>query len=111
MEKVYGRDYSESLAQLGQQDLNDAIEEFAKDRPSTRLHLDLAGKDPDDGLSDIAYEKGYFFLRTLEENVGREKFDAFLRKYFDTFAFQSMTSDKFIEYLKANLTGNDKALE
>jgi leukotriene-A4 hydrolase len=111
MEAVYGRDYSEMLAQLGQQDLQKTIEELGKDKPDTKLHLDLTGRDPDEGLTDIAYEKGYFFLRTLEENVGREKFDAFLRKYFDEFAFKSMTDVKFVDYMRANLLGNDKALE
>ena len=32
----------------------------------TRLHLDLKGRHPDDGSSDIAYEKGAAFLRTIE---------------------------------------------
>jgi hypothetical protein len=62
-------------------------------------------------MNDIAYEKGYFFLRLIEENVGREKFDAFLRKYFDTFAFQTMTTDRFLAYMRENLIAGDKALE
>ena len=33
-------------------------------------------------MNSIAYDKGYLFLRTLEESVGREKFDAFLKSYF-----------------------------
>lgn len=111
MEAVYGRDYSEMLAQLGYQDLVKTIDELGKTSKDTHLHLDLTGKDPDEGLTDIAYEKGYFFLRMLEENVGREKFDAFLRKYFDTFAFQSMTGEKFLSYLRENLIKGDKALE
>ena len=38
-------------------------------------------------MTDIAYEKGYGLLRLLESKVGRERFDAFLRDYFDRFAF------------------------
>ena len=56
-------------------------------------------------MTDIAYEKGGLFLRTLEEAVGREKFDRFLRTYFDTFAFQSMDTRRFLDYLKQNLFG------
>jgi hypothetical protein len=35
--------------------------------------------------------------------VGREKWDAFVKKYFDDNAFQSMTTESFVEYLKSNL--------
>jgi leukotriene-A4 hydrolase len=110
MEAVYGRPYFDMLAVLGRQTLDDAIQEAGgPDKPDTRLHLDLAGRDPDEGTSDIAYEKGALFLRTLEAGVGREKFDAFLRAYFDTFAFQSMDSARFVQYLKQNLLGGEEA--
>lgn len=110
MEEISGRDYSEMLAQLAFQDLTETIKTIEKPE-DTKLHLNLVDRDPDEGLTDIAYEKGYFFLRTIEENAGREKFDQFLRKYFDTFAFQSMTTAKFVDYLRANLIAGDKALE
>jgi leukotriene-A4 hydrolase len=110
MEAVYGRPYFDMLAVLGRQALDDAIQEAGgPDKPDTRLHLDLAGRDPDEGSSDVAYEKGALFLRTLEAGVGREKFDAFLRTYFDTFAFQSMDSARFVQYLKQNLLGGEEA--
>jgi leukotriene-A4 hydrolase len=44
--------------------------------------LDLSGRDPDEGVSSIAYDKGYFFLRYLENLVGREKWDAFFKAIF-----------------------------
>jgi leukotriene-A4 hydrolase len=111
MEAVYGRPYFDMLAVLGRQDLDDAVKDAGGlDKPDTRLHLDLAGRDPDEGTSDIAYEKGALFLRTLEASVGREKLDHFLRAYFDTFAFQSMDSTRFVAYLKQNLLGGDEAL-
>jgi aminopeptidase N len=112
MEAVYGRSYFDMLAVLGRQDLDVAIQEAGgPDKPDTRLHLDLAGRDPDEGTSDIAYEKGALFLRLLEQSEGREKLDRFLRAYFDTFAFQSMDSARFVQYLKQNLLGNDAAVE
>ncbi|MEW6732654.1 MAG: M1 family metallopeptidase [Acidobacteriota bacterium] len=111
MEAVYGKDYAEMLAELGRQDLIRTIEELGRDSHDTHLFLDLKDRNPDDGLTEIAYEKGYFFLRMLEENIGRQQWDAFLRKYFDTFAFQSMTTTKFLAYLRENLIKNDKALE
>jgi leukotriene-A4 hydrolase len=111
MEAVYGRPYSDMLAVLGRQDLDTAVKDAGGiDSPDTRLHLDLAGRDPDEGTSDIAYEKGALFLRLLEDSVGRERFDAFLRGYFDTFAFQSMDTARFVQYLKQNLLNGDEAL-
>jgi hypothetical protein len=39
----------------------------------------------------------------LEEKVGREIFDVFLKNYFAENAFKVMTTDAFIQYLNANL--------
>ncbi len=104
-EKLYGADYSAMTGMLGHQDLVASIKdlESGKHPEDTRLKLDLAGRDPDDGMTDIAYEKGYGLLRVLESKVGREKFDAFLRGYFDRFSFQSMTTERFIAYLNDEL--------
>jgi leukotriene-A4 hydrolase len=110
MESLYGRDYSDMLAVIGRQDLDRAVEEAGGPTgKDTALYVDLTGRDPDEGTSDIAYEKGALFLRMLEESVGRERFDRFLRAYFDTFAFQSMDSARFVDYLKKNLLGGDAA--
>ena len=103
MEELRGREYTEMLASLGAQDLRGTVEEKGADSPDTALHLDLADRDPDDGMTDVAYEKGYFFLRMLEEAVGRERWDPFLRQWFDEHAFESVTSDQFVDYLEANL--------
>jgi leukotriene A-4 hydrolase/aminopeptidase len=103
MESLYGRDYAEMLNVLGYQDVQNTIKKLGKDSPDTHLKLALDGRDPDDGMTDIAYEKGYLFLRWLEEMVGRERFDVFLRNYFDRHAFQTMTTDDFILYLDSNL--------
>ena len=72
--------------------------------------LDLAGRDPEEGMTSIAYDKGYQFLRMLEEQFGRERWDAFLRGYFDDFAFRSMTTGDFVVYLRDELI-DDPALE
>lgn len=92
-------------AMLGRQDLIAEMDEIAKGKhpEDTHLRLNLAGRNPDDGMTDVAYEKGYAFLLMLEERAGREKFDAFLRNYFDTYAFQSMTTDRFTGHLSKEL--------
>lgn len=106
MEAVYGREYSEMLAGLGYQDLVGTVNRIGPDDPDTRLALTLEGRDPDEGMTDVAYQKGYFLLRRLEEQVGRERFDAWLRQYFDEFAFESRTTDQFVQYLDRTLLSN-----
>ncbi len=105
MESLYGKDYAEMLAQLGYQDLLGTVDGYIEDNQArdTHLKLDLDGRDPDDGMSDIAYEKGYFFLRLLENTVGREKFDGFLKDYFQSNAFKVMTTEVFVNHLKNNI--------
>ncbi|WAC62877.1 M1 family metallopeptidase [Pseudoxanthomonas sp. SL93] len=65
-------------------------------KPGTKL-------DADDALSAVSYDKGAWFLQMLEERFGRQEFDAFLRGYFDHFAFQSITTETFLDYAKKNL--------
>ncbi len=107
MEALYGREYAEMLALLSLEELERTMEEL--DSPDTHLHLDLAGRDPDDGMNDVAYDKGYFFLRRLEETVGRERWDAFLRGYFEAHAFRSMDTAGFLGYLHDHLLAADPA--
>ena len=110
VEELYGKDYAETQAVLGLQDLQDEINELGAKSPDTHLLLNLAGRDPDDGATDVPYEKGYFFLRLIEETVGRPKWDAFLRGYFDTFAFRTMTTKRFLGYMNSELLHDNKAL-
>lgn len=68
-----------------------------------KLRLNLQGRDPDDGMTAIAYDKGQWLLRFIENRVGREAFDAFLRDWFDTQAFRSVTTDDFLNHLEREL--------
>ncbi|MEQ8624729.1 MAG: M1 family metallopeptidase [Vicingaceae bacterium] len=101
MEEIYGKDFANMLALLSYEDLLEEIEWLkSEDRAAdTRLKVNLENRDPDAGLTGIPYDKGYFFLRLIEETVGREKWDAFLNEYFNTFAFEVMTTDGFLYYL------------
>ncbi|AXG70639.1 aminopeptidase N [Kordia sp. SMS9] len=103
MEALYGKEYANMLASIGRQDLADEIENLRDQPKATRLKLDLQGENPDDGMNSIAYDKGYLFLRTLEETVGREKMDSFLKEYFRKHAFSTMTTETFVAYLNAEL--------
>jgi aminopeptidase N len=103
MEALYGRGYSEMEASLTKDDLLNTMKEFGVTNADTKLKLDLKGRDPDDGMNDIAYNKGYLFLRLMEETAGRENWDLFLKSWFSAHAFQSVTTEEFVEFLNKNL--------
>ena len=63
----------------------------------------MRGINPDEVVSSIPYHKGNAFLTHLEEIVGREAFDAFLKKYINTFRFQSLTTTDFVNFLEQDL--------
>ncbi len=106
MEALYGKDYVDMLALLGYQDL---IHEMDNSQPEMqKLKLKLKGIHPDEAMSDVAYEKGYFFLRLLEQTAGRDNFDAFLKAYFETHKFKSITTEDFVSFLNKNLIEKHK---
>ncbi|UUR07074.1 M1 family metallopeptidase [Sphingomonas glaciei] len=109
VEAVYGKRVADQQIALG----IDSLDGELKNLPTadTRLAIDLRGRSPDDGLTDIAYEKGAAFLRMIEANVGRERFDPFLRKWFDDHAFQPVTSAQFLAAVRRDLVRGDAALE
>ena len=102
MEVVFGTERAVMEQALNVQDLNAEIAEL--NAGDTQLYIDLKGRDPDDAFSGVPYVKGQLFLMYLEDKFGRERFDAFVLEYFDSHAFQSLGTDNFVKYLKANLT-------
>ena len=112
VESVYGAKVAAQQVALGEDAMNEAVaDKGGPGGADTRLHLDLKGRHPDDGTSDIAYEKGAAFLRTIEVAVGRERFDAWLKGWFARHMFQPVTSSIFLADIRQNLVKGDKALE
>jgi aminopeptidase N len=107
MEALYGKDFADMQRRLGQDDLLETVNDLGAANPDTRLKLDLKGRDPDDGVSDIAYEKGNNLLLVIEQYTGREKWDRFLNDYFRKHAFSTMTTEAFLEELRAGLFAQD----
>ncbi|MEX0900092.1 MAG: M1 family metallopeptidase [Gammaproteobacteria bacterium] len=101
MEAVYGEARARMEAALDYQSLAAEMEELSPE--AQVLAIDLSGEHADDVFTDVPYAKGMFFLMWLEREFGRETFDAFLRGYFDHFAFQSITTAQFEEYLYEHL--------
>ncbi len=107
MEQVYGRDRAAMETALGMQDL--ANEVRALPAADQVLHIDLTGRHPDDAMTSVPYQKGAAFLRALEHAFGRPTFDAFLQRWFDQHAFQSVTTATFLTFLQQELLAKDAA--
>ena len=111
MEQLYGVERARMLETLGYRELLAELDSL-KDKPGDQiLHVDLTGRNPDDAVSPVAYDKGALFLRTIEVTVGRERFDRWLRGYFDRHAFTSLTTEAFLADFRTHLAGGDATLE
>ncbi|QDP19724.1 M1 family metallopeptidase [Sphingomonas xanthus] len=112
IEKVYGPKVAAQQVALGLDAMQKGIiENGGPQGADTRLHIDLEGRHPDEGLTDIAYEKGAAFLLTIEQTVGRERFDAWMRGWFDRHQFEPVTTNIFLADIREHLVKGDKALE
>lgn len=109
-EAIFGKKEFDMQNVITNKELTDNVAEYGDTSPDTRLKVSLTGRNPDDGISMIPYVKGYAFLRVIENAVGREKFDPFIKNYFDSHAFKSITTEDFVKYLNENLIKGDKAL-
>lgn len=107
-EEVYGRAREEMEAVLGRRELEHEMAGLGE--KDQILHIDLTGRDPDDGMTLVPYEKGALLLRQVEETFGRERFDKYLRGYFDRFAFQSITTAQALAYMRENLLAQSPEL-
>lgn len=109
MEEIYGKEIADMLFLIEFQELQETIETLraAGKLEDTRLKLDLSCRNPDEGLSDIAYVKGALFLKSLESELGREKMDEFLNWYFEVNAFKTITTKEF-EKRFSDWNGNNK---
>ena len=104
MQMVFGDERYEMEMALGYAELIDELPDL-EDRDQA-LALDARGRDPDDVFTSVAYEKGSLFLYELELAVGREAFDRFLIDYFDAFAFQSISTEAFLDYVQRTLVAD-----
>lgn len=105
MEEIIGKSRADDLALIEFFELEEELERISKSAhpEDAHLFLNLEGRDPEDGMTDVAYVKGAFFLKTLENNVGRDKMDVFLQNYFNHFKFTSVNTEKFVAYLEKEL--------
>ena len=106
VEALYGFEQAQMENVISQNGLKTEMQQLAAEDQLLVLPA-LTGRDPDEALTDVPYVKGQWFLMFLEQRFGREAFDAFLRSYFDHFAFQSIHSGQFVDYLRAELIAKE----
>jgi leukotriene-A4 hydrolase len=107
-ETLYGKDFADTEWLLALRALRRVVADPKTPPGDTRLAVDLAGRDPDDGPpATIPYDKGAAFMQVLEEQVGRDRLDAFMRDYFAGSSFASMTTARFLEAVKTRLFEGD----
>jgi leukotriene-A4 hydrolase len=102
VEVLYGKARADMEARIGVRDLEDARKDITIPGDRT-LRPDLTGRDPDEAFSTVPYEQGALLLTFLETRFGRDAFDAFLRRWFHSHAFQSVTTADFLAFLKREL--------
>ena len=109
VESLYGKDVADMNLQVEQAEAVASL----KDIPPAKQALLTKDADtnPDTYTDEgLAYPKGAWLLHTLEQRAGREVFDPFLRGWFDQHAFQSATTDEFVDYLRKNLLAKNPAI-
>lgn len=105
MESIYGKEVADILAIVEFQELESEVTELLKSEypQDTYLKLSLNGRNPNDGLTTVAYIKGAFLLKTIEQEVGRVKFDKFIKAYFKKFKFKALTTENFENFINKKL--------
>jgi aminopeptidase N len=109
-EEVFGEQRAAQERALGFAAIEDALAETGAKSPLTALRTP-DGASPFDTNTSVTYEKGALFLFTVERIVGREKFDAWLKSWFDAHAFQPATTEMFLADMRKNLVKGDARLE
>ena len=104
-EELFGVDHARMAEVLAWADIQRTV--TTEPANKQRLHMIDDSEQP----SPITYDKGALFLRTIEGIIGRDRLDAYLRSYFDRYAFQPMTTQRFLADFRDQVVLGDAALE
>ncbi|MGB5258883.1 MAG: M1 family metallopeptidase [Woeseiaceae bacterium] len=107
MEVIYNTDRVDEQRVLSYQELLLDLESVPLDMQALAPRLDVGDADSFQGT--IHYTKGELFLQYLERAFGRDAFDAFLSSYFAEFAFRTITTERFLDYLEQNLLQSESS--
>jgi len=100
LEALEGKERADLHLAVGWQGLQSDLQSFGPQSPFSRLKNDLVDVDPDEVFSRVPYEKGFLFIRRMENILGRPEMDTFLKSYMKAFRFQSITTEQFLEFLR-----------
>ncbi|MEM1132760.1 MAG: M1 family metallopeptidase [Pseudomonadota bacterium] len=109
-ESVFGKKRAEQEYALSYGSLVAMVEERGADNPVTAMRTPDS-ITPFDTAGEAIYDKGTVFLRTVEQIIGREKFDSWMRGWFDRHAFQPATSEMYLREIREGLIKGDAELE
>ncbi len=101
MEVIYDVDRANEERVLGYRELLGNFERVPENMQA--LAPRMTREAGEDSQGTIPYHKGQLFLEFLEAEFGRDAFDAFLQGYFETFAWQTITTETFLEHLDQHL--------
>uniref|UniRef100_A0AAY4EXJ2 Leukotriene A(4) hydrolase n=1 Tax=Denticeps clupeoides TaxID=299321 RepID=A0AAY4EXJ2_9TELE len=105
LERMIGRcleseQFRQFKAMGGWKELQESVNTFGKNNPLTNLVPNLDEVDTDEAFSSVPYEKGFALLYHLEELLGGpEVFMAFVKSYIQLFAYSSVTTEEWKNYL------------
>lgn len=101
MEELYGKARTDEERVLAWDSLQASVLVVPpRFQPLAPKVLPADGEGPQQSMQ---YAKGQFFLEHLERLFGRDRFDPFLAAYFETFSWQSITTETFLDYLDEHL--------
>jgi len=101
MEVIYDVDRVDEERVLSYRELLLDLERVPEHMQALAPRLDDTSSE--DFQGGIHYSKGQLFLEYLENAFGREAFDAFLTSYFREYAYGTITTEEFLDYLDAQL--------
>ena len=110
-EALEGQEYAHFRTALERDYMFEDMQRLESNPGQTALSYPMQGLDPDLTITTIPYQKGNAFLTHLEETVGREKFDAFIKSYIDTHRFKSLTTKQFRTFLEEKFDGELKDID
>jgi len=102
-EVLEGKEIADLMTVFDEQRLIEIMERIGMESPLTCLKVPSEGRDPDTTFTIIPYYKGAFLIKEFEYLIGRERFDAFVQRYTQTYQFQSLTTEAFLDFLKGEL--------
>lgn len=101
VEAVFGKEQAELEVVLEYGRLRE--EQGTTELSEQNLPANVQTQDPNDAFNRFTYDKASMFVHDLERRLGRQSFDKFLYRYVQHFAFEAITTEKFIEYAKQTL--------